>query len=152
MKLVKISIALLCLLATATLAKPSLPIQLSSRSLGSESAAVRVTFTRDARDVTLIVSSTGSAHMEPVTRRLARVAAGQTVEFAPVRTNPDSLGGVAVHLTGTIDEQPRTGVTTLTLTRAPGSATGVRAKGDAGGSSGGVILLPSKTTVRPPQR
>ena len=137
----------------AVSAKPNLPVELTSRTLGEDRSSVRVLFTKAATDVTVTVSSTGSATMKPVTRKLAAVAKGETLEFSPVQTVKDSFGGVAVHVQANFggDQQIRT--VSHTLTKAPSTPASVRARkrGDGKGSPG-VIVLPAKTTVKPLER
>lgn len=146
-------ILILLSMVGAVAAKPSLPIELTSRTLGEDKAAVKVTFTKAATQVTVTVRATGSASMQPVTRRIARVAKGETLEFASIETVKNSFGGVAVHVEADFGTGRKAQAVTLTLTEAPSTPASVRAKkrGDKNGAPG-VIVLPSKTTVKPLER
>ncbi len=146
-------ILILLSIVTAASAKPSLPVELSSRTAGENRSAVKVTFTKAATQVTVTVRATGSASMQPVTRRIAKVAKGETLEFASIETVKSSFGGVAVHVEADFGTGRQVQAVTLTLTEAPSTPASVRAKkrGDKKGSPG-VIVLPSKTTVKPLER
>lgn len=138
---------------TVASAKPSLPIQLTSQSLSEGRAALKVTFTKSATDVTVTVRATGSAGMQPVTRHVARVVKGETLEFAPIQTAGETFGGVAVHVRGDFGSGRQIGTQTLTLTEAPSVPASVRARKQGDGkNSPGVIILPAKTSVKPLER
>lgn len=145
---------LLCFIATtAALAKPSLPVQLSSRTLTADSAALKVSFTAEAHDVIVTVRATGTAAMPPQTRRFARVAKGDSFEFSPVTVVKGSLGGVAVHVDGVFAEGRQVRALSLTLTDPEPTPSSVRGQTKQDQmSTPGVIVLPVKTTVKPLER
>ncbi len=144
---------ILLVVFTAASAKPSLPIELTSQPLPEGRVSLKVTFTKGATDVTVTVRATGTAGMQPMTRRVARVAKGETLEFAPIQTVEETFGGVAVHVRGDFGSGLQVRTQTLTLTEAPSTPASVRARKQADGqNSPDVIILPAKTTVKPLER
>ncbi len=149
----RVWIVMLLSLVTVVAAKPSLPIALTSRTSGEHRSAVSITFRQPATDVTLTVRSTGTARMQPVTRHIAKVAKGESVEFSPVETEPRSFGGVAVHVQADFGTGQQVQASTITLTQAVKAPGSVRAKSTGEQrSTPGVIILPAKTTVKPLER
>ena len=146
------AIALFLLMVAAASAKPDLPFRLSNDSTGGGRASVTVTFVEGATNVTVTARATGSAVMPPVTRRLRKVAKGEKLELSPIETSQGSFGGVAVHVQGDFGSGSQAQARTLTLTSAPASTSRVRSQGAGQPPARQVIVLPSKTTVRPIER
>ncbi|MBN9416596.1 MAG: hypothetical protein J0I12_14220 [Candidatus Eremiobacteraeota bacterium] len=128
-------------LGAASLAKPSLPVEI--KNAGNH---VTVVFQKPAQQIQVEVKGTGSVSMAAVSREASSLNAGQEIQV-PVRyqvSDRNGLGGLAVHVSADFgagrESQWRT--FDLVLPAAP-----VRARTQSGNSSQDVILVPSQTKI-----
>lgn len=131
-------------LASCALAKPTLPVEITR-----DGEQVKVRFRKAAQHILVQVDGTGSVTMTSVKREAESLSAGQqlAVPLSYKVGDRNQLGGLAVQVRADFGAGPQSQWQSFDLVLPPNNS--VRAKNGSGTSGSDVILVPSKTTIRP---
>ena len=135
-------------IGSPVLAKGDMPITVNVTQPAAGQAKVVVKFDQKATDVSVSVNGTGAVQTTAQNRAQATVAKDGTIVFEVPFTAEGDFGGLAIQVRANFGRGRELQTVASTLVGSASEKTsGIRAK--SGQARNGVIVVPSKTTVRP---